>query len=121
MEEAALVIVGADAIRSDGSIVNKVGTRSLALAAQALGKPVYVLAESLKVVAPSYPVEINESASEPMLTPPIFGLKERNPVFDVTPASLITAMVAESGVMDTTAIARSATQAEKAYLALMGA
>lgn len=119
MEEAALVFVGADAIRADGAIVNKVGTRSLALAAQALGKPVYALAESLKVVAPSYPMELQEFASIQMLAQPIDGVKERNPVFDITPASLITAVVTESGAMNAPAIQRLAEQAEKAYIALM--
>ena len=121
MEEAALAIVGADAIRADGSIVNKVGTRALALAAHALGKPVYALAESLKVVAPSYPVDLQESASTPLLSQPIIGLKERNPLFDLTPASLITSVVTEKGVVDITAIQRQADLAEKAYIALMGA
>ncbi len=119
MEEAALVIVGADAIRADGSLVNKVGTRSLALTAHALGKPVYALAESFKVVAPTYPVDLLESAPTSLLAQPIIGLKERNPLFDITPASLITAVVSEKGVMDLTAIARQAELAEKAYFALM--
>lgn len=119
MEEAALVIVGADAIRADGAIVNKVGTRSLALAAHALGKPVYALAESFKVVAPSYPVDLQESALTPILTQPIIGLKERNPLFDITPASLITSVVSEKGVMDLTEIARQAELAEKVYFTLM--
>ena len=120
MEEAALIFVGADAIRADGAIVNKVGTRTLALAAQALGKPVYALAESLKVVAPSYPMALEEIAPTPMLSQPIIGVNERNPIFDVTPASLISAVITESGVMAVPAIQRLAEQAEQAYATLMG-
>lgn len=48
MKDATCVLIGADTITSTG-VVNKVGTRLAALAAQADGIPVYALSDSLKV------------------------------------------------------------------------
>ena len=42
--------MGAEGVVENGGIVNKLGTYQLALAAKALGKPVYVAAESFKMV-----------------------------------------------------------------------
>lgn len=50
MERVDIVLVGAEGVVENGGIVNKLGTYQLALAAKALGKPVYVAAESFKMV-----------------------------------------------------------------------
>lgn len=49
VEESDIVLVGADAIDMSGCIVNKIGTRMLAILAHTLGKPVVVLAEAIKI------------------------------------------------------------------------
>jgi len=49
VEESDIVLVGADAIDMSGCIVNKIGTRMLAILAYTLGKPVVVLAEAIKI------------------------------------------------------------------------
>jgi len=46
---AAAALVGADAVEPDGAVVNKVGTRPLALAADRAGVPLYVAAARDKV------------------------------------------------------------------------
>jgi hypothetical protein len=48
VEQADAVLLGADAVTPDG-VVNKVGSRLLALAAKAAGVPVLAVADSLKV------------------------------------------------------------------------
>ena len=48
MERASLVVVGAEGVVENGGVVNKVGTYALALAANAMGTPFYVAAESYK-------------------------------------------------------------------------
>ena len=48
---AALVLVGADAITPSGGVINKVGTRLLALAAADARVPLYVIATTDKVAA----------------------------------------------------------------------
>lgn len=119
IDQAALVLVGADSVRSDGAVVNKVGTRTLALVAQAAGKPVYALAERLKVTPDSYPLVIEEMNPTELLPAPIVGVTARNVYFDVTPASLITSVITETGVTNMLNIARLAEEAERAYRALM--
>jgi translation initiation factor 2B subunit (eIF-2B alpha/beta/delta family) len=106
-------------VRSDGAVVNKVGTRTLALVAQAAGKPVYALAERLKVTPDSYPLVIEEMNPAELLPQPISGVLARNIYFDVTPARLILHVITESGPTDKRDIALLAVEAERAYRALM--
>ena len=81
--EATYVLVGADSILRDGSLVNKRGTLPIAEAAAANGKPVYVACETLKFDA-RY-----DSTSWP-------GAGTRQ-LFDLTPARLVTNVVTERG------------------------
>ena len=48
MDQADLVLVGAEGVAESGGIINKIGTYQMALCATALKKPVYVAAESYK-------------------------------------------------------------------------
>lgn len=120
IEQAALVIVGADSVRADGAVVNKVGTHTLALVARDAGRPVYALTERLKVTAASYPLVIEEMRPEELLPTPTSGVTPRNISFDVTPPQLVTSIVTETGPVDAQGIARLADEAERAYRSLMG-
>ncbi|MGE5334471.1 MAG: translation initiation factor eIF-2B [Nitrososphaerota archaeon] len=120
IREASCVVLGADSVRADGSLVNKVGSYPLALMAREAGKPVYVVCESLKVAAPDFPLELEEMDPAEVMLDPVAGVTARNPYFDVTPAPLITAYITESGVLDLGAIARHA-QAIGAALAQLRA
>lgn len=119
MEGVALVLVGADAILADGSLVNKVGTRVLALAAREACVPVYALAERLKITPTAYPLALDEQAPEPLLASPEAGLTERRPLFERTPAEFVTGVVTEDGPLSAAEIARLAGRAARAYAALM--
>jgi len=48
MGDVDLVLVGADAITSEGNVVNKIGTSSIAVLADEARKPFYVVSELLK-------------------------------------------------------------------------
>lgn len=101
------VIVGADRIAANGDTANKIGTFSLAVLARSLGVKVMVVAPLATIdwgLADGDGIPIEErSASEltalrgqalaPAQTP------AWNPVFDVTPAHLIDALVTEAGVV----------------------
>lgn len=102
------VIVGADRICANGDVANKIGTYAHALAAQAHGVKVMVVAPSSTVdmqTAQGVDIDIEErSASE--LTH-IHGLevgakaaKVYNPVFDITPANCIDYLVTEKGLIE---------------------
>lgn len=89
--EADLVLFGADAILADGSVVNKAGTRLIALAAREAGVPVYVCAESFKCTEQTASqVVIEEKSGSELRPPPVPGIRARNLYFEITPAALIT-------------------------------
>jgi translation initiation factor 2B subunit (eIF-2B alpha/beta/delta family) len=100
ISEATCVVLGADSVRADGSLVNKVGSYPLALVARDARKPVYALCETLKIAAPDFPLIIEEKDPAELLPDPIAGFRARNPYFDVTPAQLISGYVTEQGVLD---------------------
>ncbi|MDO7883645.1 S-methyl-5-thioribose-1-phosphate isomerase [Antiquaquibacter soli] len=96
------VIVGADRIAANGDTANKVGTRSLAVAAAREGVPFYVAA-TLNAIDPSTAsgadIEIEERSADEVLDTPIEGVRVWNPAFDVTPAELITGIITEAGIL----------------------
>jgi methylthioribose-1-phosphate isomerase len=105
--EIDIVITGADRIAANGDVANKVGTYPLALAAQANGVPFVVAAPSstIDLEAPdgeAIPIE-QRSASEVLefngarIAPE--NTRAYNPAFDLTPASLISAIVTEFGIV----------------------
>ena len=100
------VIVGADRIAANGDTANKIGTYALACAAKLNGVRVMVVAPSTTVdlaCADGGRIPVEERDGEELtriagqrIAPA--GVQAYNPVFDVTPAALITAIVTEHGV-----------------------
>ncbi|MCU0807573.1 MAG: translation initiation factor eIF-2B [Candidatus Contendobacter sp.] len=96
---ADAVLVGADSVLADGAVVNKAGTYPLALAARDRGVLFYVCCESFKWRAPDDPPpELEEMAPAELGVPDWPGVTVRNVYFDVTPARLVSAWIAETGV-----------------------
>lgn len=101
------VIVGADRIAANGDTANKIGTYQLAISARHHGVKFMVVAPSSTldaVSADGNAIEIELRAPEELLAyagqrTVIDGAKAWNPVFDVTPAALIDAIVTERGVV----------------------
>lgn len=116
--EADTVVFGADSIRADGSVVNKVGSHPLALAAHAASVPVYVLCETLKIAAPDSPLILEEMDPTAILPHPIPGVTPRNIYFERVPASLISGIITERGRLTTDEIAALASQTSQAHAAL---
>jgi|AntRauTorcE11897_2_1112592.scaffolds.fasta_scaffold02338_7 translation initiation factor eIF-2B subunit delta len=97
--QADKVIVGADSLLRDGTLVNKAGSRLLALAARDSGVPFWVLAESFKhSLTAAEDVVLEEMPTEEMQLEPLGSVQVRNIYFDLVPARLITAWVNEQGV-----------------------
>lgn len=97
--KATLALVGADTILADGSVVNKVGTYLLALAARDHGIPFYACCESFKHV-PFHAAgfELDEMPCAELDAPRHANITARNVIFDITPARLVTGWITESGV-----------------------
>lgn len=95
------VIVGADRIAANGDVANKIGTLSVAINARYFGIPFYVAAPFLTIDGSlpdgsSIPIEQRDPAE--VWDEPIEGVETHNPSFDVTPASLVTAIITERGI-----------------------
>ncbi|SJM91344.1 S-methyl-5-thioribose-1-phosphate isomerase [Crenothrix polyspora] len=100
------VIVGADRIAKNGDTANKIGTYSLAVLAKQHGVKVMVVAPTTTLdgsIASGKDIHIEQRNPNELL-PPCYVVEDSlvsgwNPVFDVTPAGLIDAIVTERGVM----------------------
>jgi len=107
MESAAVAVVGADSVLYDGGFVNKVGTRTVALAARDQGVPFYVVCSTSKFNVMNYlgrGVELEEK--DPAEVAELEGVNVRNPYFEVVPGRLVTGMITEMGVMESLDIRR---------------
>jgi ribose 1,5-bisphosphate isomerase len=102
MGKVDVVVVGADAITSEGNVVNKIGSSSIAVLAHEACKPFYVVSELLKFdpetlqgegekIEQRSPTEVWGEA------PP--KLTVRNPAFDVTPNRYIHGLICEEGII----------------------
>ncbi len=105
-EKIQCVIVGADRIAANGDTANKIGTYNVAILAEAHGIPFYVAAPTSTLdyaLATGEEIPIEQRSAEEVtegfgkLTAPK-GVKVYSPAFDVTPASLVTAIITEKGV-----------------------
>lgn len=102
------VIVGADRIAANGDTANKIGTYQLAIAARHHGVKFMVVAPSSTVdmaTASGEDIDIELRDAAELLSVAgrrtvVEGAQAWNPVFDVTPASLIDAIVTERGVIE---------------------
>lgn len=101
------LVVGADRICANGDAANKIGTYSHAIAARHHGVKVMVVAPSSTVdmaTATGDDIHIEERDGAELLSMSgtrtvAEGVDAFNPVFDVTPAGLIDALVTEKGVI----------------------
>ena len=102
MGDVDLVVVGADAITSEGNVVNKVGTSTIAVLANEARKPFYVVSELLKfdpeTLYGAHERIEQRNPSEVWKEAPA-KLSVRNPAFDVTPSRYIHGLICEEGVI----------------------
>jgi len=100
-------IVGSDRIAANGDVANKIGTYNLALAARAHDIPFYVAAPISTIdpdTASGKEIPVEERQGEEItcvagtsIAPA--GVEVTNPVFDVTPYDLVTAIITEKGIV----------------------
>ena len=104
-----IVLLGAEAVVGNGGIVSGAGTYQIGLLAKAVGKAMYVCAESFKFVR-TFPM-CQEDVTGEVLGFDEGGEKEREDKkegaqykMDYTPPELITALVTETGVHTPSAV-----------------
>ncbi|XP_073152340.1 methylthioribose-1-phosphate isomerase [Henckelia pumila] len=104
------VIVGADRVAANGDTANKIGTYSLALSALHHGIPFYVAAPLTSIdssISSGEEIVIEERSAKELLYThggmgeqvAASGISVWNPAFDVTPATHISGIVTEKGVI----------------------
>ena len=98
--DADLVLVGADAVLRDLSVVNKTGTYLAALVAHAHGRDFLVAADTYKI---NVTMDSHNCILESKSGREIWPRQEKhcdNVYFDITPSHLITGFVSEAGILD---------------------
>ena len=101
------VIVGADRVAANGDVANKIGTYQVAVLARRHGMPFYVACPRSTIdlsAASGDDIPIEERSADEVTG---YGdmrwapadVDVVNPVFDVTPAELVTALITEKGVV----------------------
>jgi len=110
MPGSAALVFGADTVTRDGCIINKVGTRLLALAAREHGVPAIAVFEPYKI----HPSRACGEVPLERWTISIEGWgQESVPVFDETPPSLVRAALTSEGLAEWGA--RAAVEAERLH------
>ena len=104
--EIVAAVVGADRIARNGDVANKIGTLGVAASASLFDVPFYVAAPHTTLdpntaTGARIPIETRAAAEITQfggrrVVPAAAGV--RNPVFDVTPARLVKAIITETGV-----------------------
>jgi len=102
MKEIDFVLLGADAITSEGNVINKIGTSQIASAAWESRVPFYVISTLLKfdpvTIHGAYET-IEERHTDEIWEDPPAGLKILNPAFDVTRRDYIHGLITEEGII----------------------
>lgn len=102
IKDIDLVIVGSDAITSEGNVINKIGTSTIALIAREARKPFYVVSELLKfdpaTICGDYEKIEERDSSEIWKNAPK-NLLFRNPAFDITRREFIHGLICEEGII----------------------
>jgi translation initiation factor eIF-2B subunit delta len=79
-----IVLVGADSVLKEGSLLHKVGTKSIAAAAKERGIPFYSVCESMKFSTADF-------LGEPV--------QASNNLFDITPSHNVSEYITETGAV----------------------
>ena len=98
VRDCDVVLVGADSI-GDLGIVNKIGTRAMALLARRAGVPMYSIADSTKLLPAGWQQELDDSRAEREVWPDApAGIGIWNRYFEATPLAYFDGVVTEDGL-----------------------
>lgn len=100
MDESDMVFLGADRVTND-SLLNKIGTRMIALAAREKNIPVYALSDTTKFInkATDQTGERDERSADEIWPDPPRGVRIVNRYFEPTPLDYFTGIVTEEGIL----------------------
>lgn len=106
MKEATLIIMGADALCTNGDVANKMGSAQIARLAKNCKTPVYFASELYKLdtrTMQGFPVILERRDPFELVSKQDFNdfddVQVINQFFDITPASDITGIITEFGIL----------------------
>ena len=102
LKKADLMLLGADAITSEGKVINKIGSELFAEVADRYGVPVYICTDSWKFDPRSifgYEEEIEQRTGEEIWPVAPKGVKIDNHAFEKIDPDLVSGIVSELGVL----------------------
>lgn len=127
MPRADYIIMGADTIKWDGSVANKMGTAMISQLALSAKKSVYIASEVYKLdgrTAEGNPVVLERRTKDEIVTKGDFdtydGIDIINQFFDLTPARNITGLITEFGLVAPAMISEYWNRLEKEILEQYG-
>lgn len=101
LSDIDLILTGCDCICQEG-IVNKIGTKGLAIAASQFDIPYYIVSEKSKFLPSKYlhQPKIDERESDEIFENP-GNIQVKNIYFDITPLRFVKDVITEEGVLNT--------------------
>jgi len=110
LQDVTKVLMGASALMSDGSILGRVGTACVALAAHAQHIPVLICSETYKIsnrvqLESITGNELGDPKTLSLDTNEVANLKLLNLLYDLTPAAFVSGIVTELGIVPPTSVA----------------
>lgn len=105
MEQVDMVMVGAEGVAESGGVINKIGTYTMAMCAQEIKKPFYVLTESFKF-SRIYPLNQVDLPNEFKYTASTLkkDLRKEHPLVDYTPPHFINLLFTDLGILTPSAV-----------------
>lgn len=95
-----MVLMGADSIEPDGSVINKAGSSLIAVAAHTLGIKVYFVGEIRKISFARGEVALEEYDPDEVWENPPHGVEVGNLYFDRTGPQFISGIILEKGAVE---------------------
>jgi translation initiation factor 2B subunit (eIF-2B alpha/beta/delta family) len=99
LKDTDIILLGGDAVTSKG-LINKIGTKGLAITAQKQKIPIYALCSTIKILPEKYIVKFNqEKNTKEIIRNKIFNVTPINYYFDLTPLEYLTGIITENKIL----------------------
>lgn len=99
ISDADIILVGGDAV-TDTGLINKIGTKAIAMTAQHYNTPTYALCSTIKFLPKNYPVTLNHQKNpNEIIQSKISNVTPINFYFDYTPLEFITRIITEKEIL----------------------
>jgi translation initiation factor 2B subunit (eIF-2B alpha/beta/delta family) len=99
LPDADLILVGGDAITNTG-LINKIGTKGIAVTAQHYNTPTYALCSTIKFLPHNYQVNLDHQKNpNEIISDKISNVTPINYYFDLTPLEFLTGIITEKEIL----------------------